>query len=343
MTTHPPNPEAAGGDRRLVSARHVFLVGLIGYTVAAFLNAPALAALASRQEVGVRHDWALRAVRPLVLASAWTRLDRPRLALDRILHPPERLELPQLELPPPQQDVPSPTPVVTVTQPTPAIATDRHCVPPARRILRVWIAGDSMAGVFGQTLANLANRTGVVRAAYESRHSTGLTRPDIFDWPARIEQVESLQRPDVTVFVFGANDGERLMYQNHAVSIDSPEWALAYSSRVARVMAAALTGGRRVLWIGMPVMRADSFSRHMRLLNDIFRSEASRHPGVSYVSTWRMFATPAGAYTAYLQGDAGEERLVRETDGIHYTRVGATRLAAIVLPLIQTGCEPESP
>ena len=120
------------------------------------------------------------------------------------------------------------------------------------------------------------------------------------------------------------------------MSIGSSEWAIAYASRVARVMAAATSGGRRALWVGMPAMRSESLSRNMLVLNRVFRAEAARHPGVTFVDAWELFSAPEGAYAPYLPDAEGRSLVVRERDGVHYTHAGGRLLAIDVAATLRT-------
>src|SRR5581483_7012117 len=54
---------------------------------------------------------------------------------------------------------------------------------PAKK-LRLWIAGDSLVIVPGQSLLQLAARNRVIEpvAEIDGHIATGLTRPDVFDW-----------------------------------------------------------------------------------------------------------------------------------------------------------------
>ena len=51
----------------------------------------------------------------------------------------------------------------------------------------VFIVGDSDAGTFGPYLQTLLDGTGVVETELDYKVSSGLARPDFFDWPAEID------------------------------------------------------------------------------------------------------------------------------------------------------------
>jgi uncharacterized protein len=82
------------------------------------------------------------------------------------------------------------------------------------------------------------------------------------------------------------------------------------------------------------VMRAAGFAQRMAHLDDLYRAEAAHHPGVMFLDTWKLFAGPDHAYSAYLPGPDGRPTLMRLGDGIHLTRPGGERLAGRVLEMI---------
>src|SRR5207248_4519629 len=74
--------------------------------------------------------------------------------------------------------------------------------------LRLYIAGDSQAQGFGESLERLAGGTGLVTPTLDFKVSSGLTRPDFFDWPKRLQDQVRKLRPDVVVVDFGGNDAQ---------------------------------------------------------------------------------------------------------------------------------------
>ena len=71
--------------------------------------------------------------------------------------------------------------------------------------LKIWVLGDSMVQFFGETFVSMAEQSPVVDGTSEPRLSSGLSRPDYFDWPARVAQVMNEYDPDVVVLMFGGN------------------------------------------------------------------------------------------------------------------------------------------
>jgi hypothetical protein len=90
------------------------------------------------------------------------------------------------------------------------------------------------------------------------------------------------------------------------------------------------SGGRRLVWVGMPPMRDAGAARAMAVVNRIGREEAARRDGVEYVDTWRLLSA-RGRYADALPDEDGDVEAVRLDDGIHLNAEGSMRLAGAVM------------
>ena len=187
-------------------------------------------------------------------------------------------------------------------------------------------------------MEKLAGQTATLRATSQARISTGLTRPDYFDWPSAVHDVVAQQQPDVLVVVFGTNDPQPIQTATGTYSFGTPEWETEYRARVDAVMGAA-TGARKIVWVGLPVVRRESLEPKLEVLDQIFEQEAAKFPDVSYVDTRAMFS-PDGAYDAYLTAPDGTPVLVRAADGVHFSLTGYDMLAQAVIDRIGVLTQP---
>jgi hypothetical protein len=174
----------------------------------------------------------------------------------------------------------------------------------------------------------------VMKGRLDYHVSSGLSRPDFFDWPQRIIDQLVTVKPDAAVVLFGANDGQDFISQGKDLHVGSATWQKAYAHRVDRVMAILTEGGRRVYWVGNPVMRDPGYRRRISMMDHIYQQEAQKHPGVIYVPTWSLFTDKKGSYSEYLRDPGGGLVLMRASDGIHLTRAGGDRMAKLVLEVI---------
>jgi hypothetical protein len=208
--------------------------------------------------------------------------------------------------------------------------------PTAANPLRVLIVGDSIGIDLGDALQPDLAQTGVVSAALDGRVSTGLTRPDYFNWPAELAADIRSQNPQVVVIMIGANDAQDFLGPPD-VPYTSPEWNTLYAQRVAQFMQIAQSGGAAVVWVGMPPMQSPGLNAQMSDVNAVVQQQAAKtHPPVTYLSTDRSLGTAQGGYTAFVTNGAGQVVNVRTPDGTHLTPGGGQVAAQQVIGELQT-------
>jgi uncharacterized protein len=207
--------------------------------------------------------------------------------------------------------------------------------PTAADPLRVLIVGDSLGIDMGGPLQNDLANTGVVQATLDARESTGLTRPDYFNWPAELQTDLAKVRPQVVVIMMGANDAQDFLGPPD-VPYSSPQWNVLYAQRVSAFMSLAQSDGATVIWVGMPPMQSPQLSAQMSDVNAVDQQQAAlRKPPVDFISSWTLLGTPQGKYTAFITNAAGQVLNVRTPDGIHLTPAGGEVLSQAVLSTLR--------
>jgi hypothetical protein len=204
--------------------------------------------------------------------------------------------------------------------------------------LRLWVGGDSVAGFLCYEVQAIAEHDPTLAVHTHFQISTGLSRPDYFDWPAHLAQDMAASNPEVVVFLAGANDDQPLETPGGGVAdFGTPAWVAEYGRRAGALMDEVRHQGRTLVWIGLPVMRAPDFAARMEVIDDAGRRQAERRTGVLYLDSRPLFAGPGGGYAAYLPDDSGALTLMRAPDGVHLSPQGGMRLAEAVLGLIREG------
>ncbi len=311
-----PLPERhKGARRRRLSAGAVLLAMLLGFFLAGLLDARNI-----RKDVEARPYGALRTVQlallaPMTALSGAVRADRLGAAVADALGRGE--------------------------QPHHTLAEVKKAKKPlwprkitAKKPLRLYVAGDSMDQVFGSSLVNLGEATGLVKGKNDYHVSSGLSRPDFYDWPQRlVDQIVDF-RPDAVAVLFGANDGQDVKVEGKVLKVGTKAWQEVYARRVGEAMDILTKGGRRVYWVGNPIMRDFGYRQRIAMMNHIYQAEAAKRPGLAFVSTWPTMADAKGSYAEYLPDANGAQVLMRAPDGIHLTRAGGDRMAQRVLDVI---------
>jgi len=373
-----PRPPARGvlpSGARGQSAGRVIAVGALAFALAALLNSETLEEMADRQPFGWKRDVAVAATGALHTVARWTLLDRPGEWFDEVrgLNRDAPVDLDELvasatTVPttgsPPGSigDGSGPSPVAgqppsstPATDPGDGPATTAAPVvtsppgptplrwPTSEDPLRVLVMGDSMAQGFGTTFERYLTDTGVMRPTSFYKSASGLSRPDYFDWPAEIAAKTTAHDPEVVVLMFGANDAQKLKLDGTIYDVTDGPWQAEYARRVGAVMDYLTNSGKRVVWVGLPVMEDGGFDARMRVLDAIYREQAAVRPSVTYVETRALFSNSSGGYAAYLPNDDGEPKLMRAQDGVHFSLAGAARLSSAVLDTVRAMLPPPPP
>ena len=164
--------------------------------------------------------------------------------------------------------------------------------------------------------------------------STGLVRPDFFDWPARIEQDMAEHDPDVVVLGFGGNDTQNLTTDDGILQLGTPEWEAEYQRRIGEVLDLIEAPGRTVYWIGLPLTTSDAIETLRPVLSRALRAEAKDRPWVHLIDT-RDALAPDGTFTSQLPGDDGELVTTMAPDQIHPSLEGGVRIVREFLPQLR--------
>ena len=327
-----PRPRIGEGGRRLRSAGSAIVVSLVGLGIALLLNAPGLHKSARIQPEGWKRDLALDVTGPLETLSGALYLDRPRRALKAALGRSGDDDI--------DTQVAAPRPGVTPPATTPPPSTRVKFTP--TRPLGVWIAGDSLVIVPGESLLReiAGNRAIAHVDAIDGRIASGLERPDVFNWFTHVQDVMQKEKPRAVVLMFGGNDDHGFMTgipEGRKVgTFGSPSWRAEYRRRVASIMDSVTRQGAYLVWIGLPISHDAQQTLRFDVINAIVQSEAAKRAGrVTYLDTYFFFAGANGGYAQYVEDSAGKLVKMRADDGVHFERPAGDLIAHKVLDRLE--------
>jgi len=237
-------------------------------------------------------------------------------------------------------------PVATSAATVPATDEEPRepAVPSAASPATLLIAGDSDAGTFGPYLQQLLDPLGVVRTTLDYKVSSGLARPDFFDWPAHFRATLPELDPDIVVVTFGGNDAQGLATPagDFPIGVASgepggdAEWREEYGRRVGEVMDLLATDGRTLVWVGIPNDDNPDVTARLAVQNEVVAAEAAERPEVVFVDTWRRFSGRDGGWAEYVidpRDNVGKD--VRAADGFHLNETGAEILALDIAEVVR--------
>jgi hypothetical protein len=321
-----PRQRVGEGGRRLQSAGAAVAVSFGALLLGLLLNAPGLHKTAQIQAEGWKRDVALAVTGPLESLSHALLLDRPRQALKAALGRADDDEI-DTEVAGPEQ-----TPKAGIVTPQ-----KRERFSPQRR-LRLWIAGDSLVVVPGESLLRAAGGSRAVEPVGEvdGRIASGLERPDVFNWFRHVQEEAGENRARAIVLMLGGNDDHGFMTGapegTEIGRFASPSWTAEYRRRVGVIMDSATRNGAYLVWIGLPITNDADQTRRFDTINAIVQSEAAKRARrVSYLDTYFYFAGADGGYAQYVTDASGRLVKMRADDGVHFERAAGDLIAREVL------------
>jgi hypothetical protein len=346
---------ATEGGARPLAAGNVVKVGAVALLLAALLNSESLLELAERQPPDAfTHRLGTAVFEPLHRAAELTLLDRPGEWIDdaRGLNQEASTGFEELAAgagpaePATATTVPAPGASTPTVAPTAPPTTPAPGPPTADNPLRIYLAGDSLAQGWGQVLQGQLAGSAVYDVDEHVKVSSGLTRPDFFNWPDALQEDVDSYQPQVVVVTFGGNDGQPLRDDDGDYhDVTSPEWAEVYGARTGAVMDYLGANGRKLIWVGVPNAKSESLNQRMEIIRRVAMAEAAKRPHVTYVDAWELFQGPAGGFAEYVIDDDGVAKPMRANDGYHMSFTGYERWAraiktAIDAQLVALGGQP---
>jgi hypothetical protein len=248
---------------------------------------------------------------------------------------PDDAGIEQAEEEPPQTDPPATE--IEVAAPRP------DGPPTADNPTRVYIVGDSDAGTFGPYLQELVDGTTVATTQLNYKVSSGLARPDFYNWPDELAAALPAADPDIIVATFGGNDAQGLSaFQEELQFVvgdpvsNEVEWTTEYTKRAGDVMDLLLENERTVIWVGIPNDDNPDVTARLAIQDRAAKAAANARPGVTFIDTWARFSGREGNWAEFvIDPRDGEGKDVRASDGFHLNVNGAEILALDIAQVVR--------
>ena len=106
-------------------------------------------------------------------------------------------------------------------------------------------------------------------------------------------------------------------------------WVELYSKKIEEMIGVLKSKGVPVLWVGLPAVRGAKATSDMLFLDSLYRDAAGK-AGITYVDVWDGFVDEAGHFMPYGPDFEGQNRVLRSSDGVFFTKRGARKLALYV-------------
>ena len=175
--------------------------------------------------------------------------------------------------------------------------------------------------------------------------TSGMARPDFFDWLSDGAELVDKHRPEVVLIMFGGNDGQRL--EPYPGSGDkrikwkhAEEWIVEYTRRVRTLARVLGAHGARVFVLSPTNRRSTKAVERMQRVIECQRRAVSGLYFATWVDTWTPSSGEDGRYLRRGSDPLARHHHWREVryrkgDGIHLTKAGAIDLRQKVTPVLR--------
>ena len=199
--------------------------------------------------------------------------------------------------------------------------------------VRVLIIGDSMAATdFGRELQKKLRRRDKTKCFRKGKSSTGLARPDFYDWMSEGKRQIRKTKPDVVIVIVGGNDGQDLIdkaKKKRRIFWRGKKWEASYAQRINDFVTLLKEPERHVLWLELPAMDRQRLERKLKLIREVQKA-AIEDIGdrTHYVRTAQHFYDSSGKLIRKIRDLKKRKKVpLRQEDGIHFSLAGSKYFA----------------
>lgn len=198
----------------------------------------------------------------------------------------------------------------------------------------VLLVGDSMMMEgLGPTLHARLRKRDNLTVHREGKYSSGLSRPDFFNWFDSLPPMLEAYQPDLLVISLGANDTQDIVIDRKRYFIDTKPWEEIYLQRSKDFITLADNGKRRILWVSLPVMGKEPYFTRTKRISKL-QEEASKDVPLAQFVNIEHLLTENGKYTTFYKGKNNQSIRLRSQDLIHVSTEGGEILTDYVLPYV---------
>jgi lysophospholipase L1-like esterase len=207
--------------------------------------------------------------------------------------------------------------------------------PEPRDLDTVLVTGDSLSMPLDAEVAQRLEGTGI-EVVRDPQVGTGISAAQVGDWGSISVRQTRQEEPDAVVIFIGANEGFPMPEPGGGdVQCCDSDWAAVYASRVRLMMDTYRQGGdARVYWLTLPAPREDDRKEVARVVNEAIGVAAQPYRAHVRILDMVELFTPGFEYRDSMEID-GEDKIVRESDGVHLNGEGAELAAETVLDALE--------
>ena len=199
------------------------------------------------------------------------------------------------------------------------------------KTIRVLVTGDSLSTFAGQELVKLLTNDSRFVVRIEWANGSGLTKPNVLDWGQYARDLKAKYQPDLVIVILGGSDTGNMVTGGKLVPRGSDDWVAEYSRRVQLVTQEFISNNvTNVVWAGPPAVADKNRNLSYRQVNQSLADTSLLIPGLKYLDVFTNLKPDLSSTVN------GERMLLRQADGIHWTREASAAIAVELQTMLIT-------
>ncbi len=207
--------------------------------------------------------------------------------------------------------------------------------------VRAVFAGDSLMESMGPQMQPALTEHLQWACRPIGKKSTGLCRPDFYDWPAVLEENLREFRPHLVVFWVGTNDNQNV-WGVKTGGLLTDAWKKAYCGKMQQIIDLCRKYRARLIFIGPPTVGKARVNAELEQINQVMR-DYCKLQHVPFLDVRPIFSDKKGRYIQSLRNKSGKSVAIRTKDQVHITPAGNNLVMKQLYPLMQQSLSAPAP
>lgn len=190
------------------------------------------------------------------------------------------------------------------------------------RPYRVLVAGDSLSASLGPQMKRGLEGYAGLEIIPIGKSSTGLCRPDFYNWPEVLEKNLQTYHPNLVFMWVGTNDDQNIHgMSNLGEPPYSPAWKRAYMRKMLEIITICKRHRAKLVFITPPVMPDGAFNNKLAEIDSVMLYVCG-HYKVEAIDGRKLLTDGQGKFVREMKLPDGTTATVRTPDTVHITEAG---------------------
>lgn len=197
--------------------------------------------------------------------------------------------------------------------------------------VRILLTGDSLMEAMGPQMKRQMEGYENITLIPIGKRSTGLSRPDFYNWPKVLEDNLRKHRPQIVVMWVGTNDPQNIHGHTGLGEPCSTAWNKVYLQKLMEITTLCHRYGARLIFLGPPVVEEEPLNTQLAQINSLMYRFCKRYK-LGYINTRALLADSRGRYMHSIRKPDGRTVNIRWHDRVHITGDGNRLVMDKLLP-----------